>query len=82
METNNVIALVLGAVLIVVGPLIFVFRKQIGRLTRVGQRAAVGKLADSPTTVRRSVASIGVVGSLFLLSGIGFILVGLLRHSW
>ena len=82
METNNLIALVTGIVVIVIGPFVTVFRSQIAQVTRIGQRAAVGKLADDPRTIRRSVVSIGVVGIAFVLVGAGFVLMALFRHSW
>ncbi|HEY0228334.1 MAG TPA: hypothetical protein VGC05_18520 [Mycobacterium sp.] len=82
METNNLISLVAGIVAIVVGPLVTIFRNRIAGVTRVGQRATFGKIADDPNTIRRSTSSIGVVGIVFVVIGIGFILMALFRHSW
>lgn len=82
METNNLVALIAGIVAIVIGPLVTVFRSRIAEVTRVGQRATFGKVADEADTIRRSIVSVGVVGVVFVLIGVGFVLMALFRHSW
>jgi hypothetical protein len=82
MNGNDVLSLVLGIVLLALGPIVFRFRGQIARMNRAGQRQMIGKLADRPSVQRRSQQWTGVVGVLFFLSGGVMIFMAFLRHHW
>jgi len=81
MAANNILSIVASVVLVAVGVIIVRYRVAITKGNADAQRAINHKLAEE--MVRRGTPfRAGFVGVIFVLGGVGMLLMGLLRHNW